>query len=231
MSPIRRTFGDKDELALALADAVAANLNAGLAARGRAALAVSGGSTPGRFFRALGARTDIDWAQVTVTLVDERWVDESSDRSNARLVKANLLQGPAAVAAFVPLWQGGAEPDAAGIAKANAAISAIPVLDAAILGMGSDGHTASFFPGGDTLDEALTAAGPVLAIRAPGAGEPRVTLTLRRLLAAEALYLHIEGNEKAEVLEQALGEGAIADMPVRAVLRQDEKPVTVFWCP
>jgi len=231
LSPIRRTFGDKDELALALADAVAENLNAGIAARGRAALAVSGGSTPARFFRALGQRNDIDWPRVTVTLVDERWVDESSDRSNARLVKANLLQGPAAAAAFVPLWQGGAEPDAAGIARANAAIAAVPVLDAAILGMGNDGHTASFFPGGDTLAEALTVEGPVLSIRAPGAGEPRVTLTLRRLLAAEALYLHIEGNEKAEVLDKALGVGDVADMPVRAVLRQERKPVTVFWCP
>ena len=231
MSPIRRTFGDKDELALALADAVVSDLNAGIAARGRAAFAVSGGSTPARFFRALSQRTDLDWTKVIVTLVDERWVDESSDRSNARLVKANLLQGPAAAAAFVPLWQGTAEPDAAGIAKANAAITAIPVLDAAILGMGNDGHTASFFPGGDTLAEALTVDGPVLSIRAPGAGEPRVTLTLRRLLAAEALYLHIEGNEKAEVLDKALGDGDVADMPVRAILRQELKPVTVFWCP
>lgn len=231
MSPIRRTFGDKDELALALADAVVSDLNAGIAARGRAAFAVSGGSTPARFFRALSQRTDLDWTRVTVTLVDERWVDESSDRSNARLVKANLLQGPAAAAAFVPLWQGTAEPDAAGIAKANAAITAIPVLDAAILGMGNDGHTASFFPGGDTLAEALTVDGPVLSIRAPGAGEPRVTLTLRRLLAAEALYLHIEGNEKAEVLDKALGDGDVADMPVRAILRQELKPVTVYWCP
>ena len=71
----------------------------------------------------------------------------------------------------------------------------------------------------------------MLAIRAPGAGEPRVTLTLRRLLAAEALYLHIEGNEKAEVLDKALGDGDVADMPVRAILRQELKPVTVFWCP
>ena len=231
MSPIRRTFGDKDELALALADAVVSDLNAGIAARGRAAFAVSGGSTPARFFRALSQRTDVDWTKVTVALVDERWVDENSDRSNARLVKANLLQGPAAAAAFVPLWQGTAEPDAAGIAKANAAIAAIPVLDAVILGMGNDGHTASFFPQGDTLAETLTVDGPVLSIRAPGAGEPRVTLTLRRLLAAEALYLHIEGNEKAEVLDKALGDGDVADMPVRAVLRQELKPVTVFWCP
>jgi 6-phosphogluconolactonase len=231
LSPIRRTFGTKDELAEALAGAVADNLKAGLAARGKAAIAVSGGSTPARFFAVLGRRTDIDWAKVTVTLVDERWVDESSDRSNGRLVKANLLQGPAAAATFVPLYQGGASPDAEGIARANAAITPIGMLDAVILGMGNDGHTASFFPGGDTLDEALTVEGPVVSIRAPGAGEPRVTLTRRRLLAADSLYLHIEGEEKARVLDQALAEGTIEEMPVRAVLRQTEKPVTVFWCP
>jgi 6-phosphogluconolactonase len=231
LSPIRRTFSSKDDLAAALADAVAANLAAGIAARGAAALAVSGGSTPARFFKALGARTDLDWSRVTVTLVDERWVDESSDRSNARLVKANLLQGPAAAARFVPLWQGGDAPDPAAIARAGAALSAIGPLDAAILGMGNDGHTASFFPGGDTLNEALTGGEPVIAIRAPGAGEPRVTLTLRNLVAAGALYLHIEGEDKARVLEDALAEGSEQDMPVRAVLRQTTRPVTIFWCP
>jgi 6-phosphogluconolactonase len=231
LSPIRRTFSSKDDLAAALADAVAANLAAGIAARGTAALAVSGGSTPARFFKALGARTDLDWSRVTVTLVDERWVDESSDRSNARLVKANLLQGPAAAARFVPLWQGGDAPDRAAIARAGAAISAIGTLDAAILGMGNDGHTASFFPGGDTLHAALTGGEPVIAIRAPGAGEPRVTLTLGKLVAAGALYLHIEGEDKARVLEEALAEGSEQDMPVRAVLRQTTRPVTIFWCP
>src|SRR5690606_24218232 len=101
---------------------------------------------------------------------------------------------------------------------------------AVILGMGNDGHTASFFPGGDTLDAALSEEGPVLAIRAPGAGEPRVTFTLPRLLRTDGLYLHIEGEEKAEVLEQALGEGPVADMPIRAVLRSGQT-VTVYWSP
>ena len=72
MSPIRRTFGDKDELALALADAVAGNLKAGIAARGHAALAVSGGSTPARFFKALGSRADIDWVPPSVICTSTR---------------------------------------------------------------------------------------------------------------------------------------------------------------
>jgi 6-phosphogluconolactonase len=229
LRPARRTFPDKDRLAEALAEAIAQDLKTGVRSRGAASLAVSGGSTPARFFRALSQRDDVPWDKVFVTLVDERWVDETSDRSNARLVKANLLTGRAALARFVPLYQGGIDPDAD---KSGKGLAIVPrPLDAAVLGMGNDGHTASFFPGGDTLREALTAEGPVIAIRAPGAGEPRVTLTLRQLLAARALYLHIEGEEKVETLEQAEAEGPIEAMPVRAILRQTQTPLTIYWCP
>jgi 6-phosphogluconolactonase len=229
LRPARRTFPDRQHLADALAEAIAGNLKAGIAARRVASLAVSGGSTPAMLFRALSARADVPWDKVTITLVDERWVDESSDRSNARLVRADLLQGSAAAAKFVPLYQGGAEPDPA---KAGAAQAAVPQpLDVAILGMGNDGHTASFFLGGDTLDEALTAEGPVIAIRAPGAGEPRVTLTLPHLLRARGLYLHIEGEEKVKTLDKAEADGPVDDMPVRAILRQTQTPLTIYWCP
>lgn len=227
----RRSFADKPTLAQELAEAVADRIRAAIAARGEAAIAVSGGSTPGRFFLALGKIRDIDWSKVIVTLVDERWVDETHDRSNALLVNERMLQGPAAVARFFPLYSGGDEPDAAGVARTNALLEGLPEQFAAVvLGMGSDGHTASFFPGGDTLDEALTADGPTLAIRAPGAGEPRITFTLPRLLRADGLYLHIEGEEKAAVLDAALGDGPIEDMPIRAVLRSGHT-VNVYWCP
>ena len=229
MRPARRTFHDKQQLAEALAEAVAANLKAGIKAHGVASLAVSGGLTPARFFQVLSQRSDVPWEKVAITLVDERWVDESSDRSNARLVKANLLQHRAAIANFVPLYQGGATPDPVRAGRAQAGVP--QPLDVAILGMGNDGHTASFFPGGDNLEEALTAEGPVVAITAPGAGEPRVTLTLKRLVAARALYLHIEGEEKVKTLEQAEAEGPVEDMPVRAILRQTQTPLTIYWCP
>jgi 6-phosphogluconolactonase len=229
LRPARRTFKDKQQLAEALAEAVAANLKAAVKARGVASLAVSGGSTPARFFQVLSQRSDVPWEKVAVTLVDERWVDESSDRSNARLVKANLLQHRAAIANFVPLYQGGAVPDPVRAGRAQAGVP--QPLDVAILGMGNDGHTASFFPSGDNLEEALTAEGPIVAINAPGAGEPRVTLTLKRLVAARALYLHIEGEEKVKTLEQAEAEGPVEDMPVRAILRQTQTPLTIYWCP
>ena len=119
----RRDFADRAELAKALADAVADNLRAGLSERGRASIAVSGGSTPAKFFGQLGKKKDIEWDNVTVTLVDERWVPETSDRSNAGLVNEKMLQGPAAIAKFVPLYTGGDEPDATGIAKTIANIA------------------------------------------------------------------------------------------------------------
>jgi len=227
----RKSFADNLTLAKTLAETVAERLKAAIAERGEASLAVSGGSTPAKFFAQLGKRNDIDWTKVVVTLVDERWVDELNKRSNAMLVNEKLLQGPAASARFLPLYSGGPEPDAAAIARSTAGLADLPrPFAAVILGMGSDGHTASFFPGGDTLDEALTAEGPLVAIRAPGAGEPRVTFTLKALLASELLVLHIEGEEKAQVLETALGDGPVADMPVRAVLRADV-PLSIYWCP
>lgn len=232
MNATRRSFGTKEDLALALAEAIVGHLNDGIEARGQAVLAVSGGSTPGRFFQVLGRSRAVDWSKVIVTLVDERWVSEISPRSNAGLVNEKLLQGPAAVARFVPLWSGGDEPTDAAIARTNMAINALPrPFDAVILGMGNDGHTASFFPGGDSLTEALTGEGPAIAIRAPGAGEPRVTLVLRRLLDASGLYLHIEGEEKLATLDKASGDGPIEDMPIRAVLRQTQTPLNIFWSP
>jgi 6-phosphogluconolactonase len=231
LNPARRSFGSKEDLALALAEAVADDINNAALTRA-ASIAVSGGSTPAKFFGALGRRSDIDWSNVLVTLVDERWVPETENRSNAGLVNEKMLQGPAASARFIPLYAGGDAPDAAALKRTAEQLTALPQRFAAvILGMGNDGHTASFFPGGDNLSAALTGSDPVVSMRAPGAGEARVTLSLSRLLDTDALYLHIEGEEKAKVLEKALAEGPVEEMPIRAVLRQTKVPLTIYWCP
>ncbi len=117
MSTTLHTFDNGAALAEGLADAVSAALAAGIATRGTASIAVSGGSTPKAFFQAL-ARKDIAWDKVTVTLVDERFVPPESDRSNHALVTANLLQGPAAKAHFLPLYHAAASAeDAAGLSS------------------------------------------------------------------------------------------------------------------
>lgn len=229
---VRHTFADGATLAEGLADFVARRLSAAIATTGAATLAVSGGRTPTRFFHALSSHP-IAWEQVVVTLVDERWVGVDSDRSNGRLVLDNLMQGPAAEARFLPLYTGAATPEA-GLQALEAAVSSLSLpLTVAVLGMGDDGHTASFFPGGDGLAHALDpTSGAILApVRADAAGEPRITLTLPPILAARTIVLHLEGAGKAAVLERALGHGEEADMPIRAVLRRAGKPIDLFWCP
>jgi 6-phosphogluconolactonase len=214
-----REFVNSEQLAGALADAVSDALRARLARSDAAALAVSGGTTPVKFFQALSTR-QLDWSRVMVTLVDDRCVPETSERSNARLVRTQLLQNAAARATFFPL-----------VGAAESAIAALPLPFAAVvLGMGLDGHTASFFPGGDHLAAALASHHLLETISAPGAVESRVTLTLAPLLGADFLALHIEGAAKLKALEAAMQPGSAEAMPVRAVLARQPGP-EIFWCP
>jgi 6-phosphogluconolactonase len=165
--------------------------------------------------------------------VDERWVAETSERSNARLVHTHLLQGAAGAARFVSLVTNDTTPEA-GLATVAARIAALPLPFAAVvLGMGEDGHTASFFPSGDKLGSALDPAGHCLveAMRAPTAAEPRITLTLPILATADVIALHIEGEVKRRVFAQAENPGPVEDMPIRAILEAARQRVDVFWCP
>ncbi|MFK2899602.1 6-phosphogluconolactonase [Dyella jejuensis] len=214
---------------MALASSIAGKLRDAIALHGEAVIAVSGGSTPKRLFEKLSNEI-LDWSRVTVTLVDERWVPDSDERSNARLVESLLLQRGAADADFVPLYVEAATPEA-GIGEVRTRLAALKQpFDVVVLGMGPDGHTASFFPGGDRLGEALDTSNTalVLPMRAPGAGEPRITFTLPVLLKARALYLHIQGEDKREVLDQA--EQANSQLPIASVLR-DAPQLDIYWCP
>lgn len=223
----RHIFADRESQARALADAVADCLRGAIVERGRAALAVPGGTTPGAFLTALGGRSDIDWTRVTVTLTDERQVPATDERSNQRLVRETLLAAGAAPD-FVPLC----DPDG-DLASVDAALNARALpLDAVVLGMGNDGHTASLFPGADRLDQALDPDGEaaVIALIAPGAPEPRISLTAPALLSASHLFVLIAGEDKRQTLDTVVEQGPVADAPIRAILN-GPKPVAVYWAP
>ena len=227
----RHIFENKIALADALAMQVSENLEAAIARKGSAILAVSGGSTPKIFFNTLSTQP-IDWKNVTVTLVDERWVDEDDERSNARLVKQNLLINNAAAAKFMGLFVSEMKIELA-LDQLQNVMRKLPLpIDVAILGMGSDGHTASFFPGGDKLDFATDPNCPQLfsSMQAKGAGEPRVTMTMPLLLEADNLILHIEGEEKQTVLEKASAKGEANALPIRHILRNAPQ-LNIFWAP
>jgi 6-phosphogluconolactonase len=227
--PQRRQFPDGAALAPAFAQWTADLLRQSVDKRGEALLVVSGGTTPKRFFAALAA-IPIDWARVTITLADERCVPDDSPRSNARLLRENLLREHAAAARFAPLADSRLSPEQE-LAAANARVATLHLpADLVVLGMGDDGHTASWFPGADNLVEAIDPGARllVLPMRAPGAPEPRLTLTARVILRARALALHIEGADKLATLERALGPGPLQEMPIRAALRGAEEKLTIF---
>lgn len=215
------TYPSPDALADAAADAVAACLAQGLASRGVASLVATGGRSPGPVYDRL-RNADLDWAQVTVTLSDERCVDDDAPESNARLVQERLLQGPAARAVFLPLWP---EP------RARSLFALLP-FDAVLLGMGEDGHIASLIPGSPSLLEGMAESSGKLTVEVPaGVGSPplpRISLTLPTLTDARAIFLLIAGEAKREVIASAR---AGQDLPVRALLTQDRVPVRVLWAP
>ncbi|WP_457152499.1 6-phosphogluconolactonase [Mesorhizobium sp. P5_C1] len=223
-------FAGRQELAVALADHVAGRLTKAIAERGMGLLAVSGGTTPAKFFAALSAM-QIAWDKVIVTLVDERFVPASSPRSNAGLVAANLLQNAAKAARFVPLYHEGVGIEDAA-ASDNSALQSLPwPLDVVVLGMGPDGHTASFFPDADDLAKLLDPSSDriVLPVHAASAVEPRLTLSLARIVDAGFIALHIEGEDKRAAFDSAVAPGP--RKPIRAVLDAAPKPVEVFWAP
>ncbi len=228
--PVWHRFATREALHTELATVVAGRLRDAIAARGQAFMAVSGGTTPGPFFTVL-ATEDLAWDKVTITLIDERFVPITSPRSNAALVTDRLLTGRAAAARFVGLYREAASAEAAAAATA-AALSGLPwPLDIAALGMGPDGHTASFFPDARDrarlLDPANSAV--VLPVEAASAGEPRLTLSLPRICSAGFISLHIEGEDKLAVAESALAPGST--LPIRAVFDHAHQPVEIYWAP
>jgi 6-phosphogluconolactonase len=217
------TYPDREFLMLGLANTIAGQLADFLRREGRATLSVPGGTTPGPIFDTLSG-VDIDWANVAVVLNDERWVPETSERSNTRLVRERLIRGRAAQARLVPLYAPAEEPEEMLQALEDGLRPHLPI-SVLLLGMGADMHTASLFPGADRLDEALSPQAPILLpMRAEAAGEPRITLTVPVLRGAFNIHILITGDEKRAALERAMTLTP-QEAPVRAVLDN----ATVHW--
>lgn len=217
----------REHLAQQLAEAVAEALRADLAHQDRALLVVSGGSTPVPFFHALAAKS-LPWARVDVTLADERWVDESADDSNARLVREHLLTAEAAAANFVPLTTDDATPEQGAAAVGERLAGLSWPASVVILGMGDDGHTASLFPDSQELPLALSTEATVVAVRTPSQPQARITLSADRLHQAKRHVLHLNGEGKRSKLAAALSGDDVQALPIRAFLAC---PLAIYWAP
>lgn len=211
---------------------IKAKLSEAIASRGVASMVVSGGSSPIPLFNRL-SKEDLPWDKITITLADERWVARDHKDANERMLRETLLVNKAAEAHFVPLTTDAKIPEV-GCAEANRRIEAIAKpFDVVMLGMGNDGHTASLFPDGDNLQAALDVEQDtwVMPMRAPGAPQPRITLTLKALLNCRDLVLLCTGQSKQDTFKRAMTGRDIAEMPIRAFLYQQKNALAFYWAP
>lgn len=228
------SFASPTAMAERMADVIEAGLGQALGSNERATFAVSGGSTPAALYKAL-ARRKLDWSRVDASLVDERWVPPGTDGSNETFVRETLQQGEAARAEVIGLWSDAKTPEAGAKVAAERVEKFGGPLDIVVLGMGTDGHTASWFPHAQGLDEALSEKSAIVHVKAQQsdvtkAHLDRLTLTLGAIARARFVCLLITGEAKRDVFEKALTSGPVEDMPVRAILRA-RPDLWVCWAP
>ncbi|WP_305804608.1 6-phosphogluconolactonase [Stenotrophomonas sp. YIM B06876] len=207
-------------------------LEHGIRQTGRARMLLSGGTTPAPVYQAL-AELPVQWDRVEVGLVDERWLSPQDRDSNAWLVRDSFLQR-AEGAHFDPLVRVG-KPLSECVHSANlhARHSQAPCL--AVLGMGSDGHTASLFPGARDLHVALESPQPYAALDATGCPVAndwhlRITLTPHGLAPIGARLLLLRGQQKLDVLDAALQSTDVSRYPVLAAIAAPGPKLRVHWC-
>jgi 6-phosphogluconolactonase len=209
----------------ALSNAISACLQRAIETHGQACMAVSGGHSPIPLFDRL-SRCDIDWANIHITLVDERFVAPGDEDSNERLVRDHLLVNQASQAEFTGLVT---DPDNI-LNCVDRANQATRPVNLAILGMGDDGHTASLFPGAPQLADALShdQTHRYVRITPPAAPHKRISMTLEALLHTEQLILTISGPHKRRIYEQA-AQKRTPTLPVSFLIMQSAAPLDVYW--
>jgi 6-phosphogluconolactonase len=219
---------DRQSWANKAADKIAELLDGSIATRGVASMLVAGGTTPQPIFKRL-SQLHLDWPKVHVGLTDERWVRPNHPESNEHLVRNSLLRNQAKSARFHPLYRDTPRPSAA-IADAERSIGAIPSpYDAVLLGMGTDGHFASLFPGLPETKAGLDLHNPALcvAVDKQQNGYARLSLTISALLHARLILIAISGRPKRTVALQALA--GTNDTPIATLLSHRKDDLEILW--
>jgi 6-phosphogluconolactonase len=223
-------YDSVDEMADAVAGDIGFIVESALDARGEALIAVPGGKTPLPIYERL-AKAKLNWKKVTIIPTDERLVPLTDEKSNIRAIAQAFLPTGARV---FPIGSDIADYKLAGN-SANAKLADLKFpLDLAWLSVGSDGHTASIFPGPD-VDEALNApkgrnAVGVMPDPLPAdAPVARVTLTRSAILSARTVLITVTGEEKKAMLEGAIADGQSSRLPIGRLLAEAEQPIDIHW--
>jgi len=207
--PQLRCLPDPQALYRSVAQAFAACAAAAIAARGHFRVALAGGETPRPLYERLAAppyAAALGWPRIEVFFGDERCVAPDTARSNYRMARESLFDAVPLPTTNIHRMRGEDLPARAArryASELRAAFGrdAVPRFDLILLGLGTNGHTASLFPGGACLRERrrLVCAQYVEAER-----EWRLTLTLPVLNAARAVWALVRGAGKAQIVARVL---------------------------
>lgn len=234
-------YSDQNTFLTSISEKIAERLRDQVKRDQKTTFVVSGGSTPKPLFDKL-SNIDLPWAQIQVTLADERWVPPSHADSNQRLVREHLLVRYAAASTFIPLTPDTlSKYDPAKITPAVLAplTSAPKPFACTLLGMGNDGHFASLFPCATQLPIGLTTDEALVTTQPTHAPYERISMSFKQILESDAILLMLTGEEKRNTLEKAIAalpdetmtidDPLIHEMPIRALLQQTTTPVTIHW--
>jgi len=194
---------DTDSLAAEAAQRFAAAAATGISERGRFVVALSGGSTPGPTYELLASEpfaSRVDWPRVHVVWGDERSVPPDHPDSNYRMASETLLDHVPIPRENVHRIKGELEPEEAATrywSELAGVLGEGGRIDLVVLGLGTDGHTASLFPGTTALEERDLA---VVAVYSERLATWRVTLTPSIINAAREVIFLVAGAGKAVVL-------------------------------
>lgn len=171
---------------------------------GTAHILLSGGGTPKNLYARL-SQEDLPWNKVVIGLVDERFVPQDHEKNNGLLIQQHLLQNEAKQAMFIPMIYDANDLNV----NLEEAIKQYKLfenrLDIVLLGMGSDGHTASLFPNDASSNKGLQDDFEQILLNTEADVAPflRVSCSKKMLLGARNLFLFITGEEKIQVLKNA----------------------------
>jgi 6-phosphogluconolactonase len=205
------------DVATAAAELVAAEIERATE-RGRCTLNLSGGTTPLAMFRLLAERTHLPWERVWIVWGDERYVAFDDERSNRRAAHEALLDRvPIPPEQILPWPTELATPELAAdrfTAELDRVAPGPVRFDLTLLGLGSDAHTASLFPG----TGAALATGTTVVVRPAGSDTVRLSMTAATLSSSRTVAFLVAGEAKRSALEATLsGEGQVDRYPARAI--------------
>lgn len=236
IGPTFHTFRSAEEMSQIIAKTLQYMLKTSIRDNGGASLLLSGGSTPRETYEALG-NTILPWDLVSIGLVDDRWVDEADPGSNAAMIRTTLLKTQATKAGFFPLKTAHHDLEAGCLLSNYTYADLIQPYSIAVLGMGPDGHTASWFTDALGLNEALDPHSDKIVVpvrpkptKVTGDYLERATLSLSALSKAKTVLLLITGPLKRRVYQDALKDPS-SELPIRKAIDAFGDRLTVYWAP